>query len=608
MCGINGILGNNEKAIKAMNQATAHRGPDQTNIALFPQCTLGHNRLSIVDLTETGAQPMTTQNGRYTIVYNGEVYNAATLRNELEHLGVTFRGGSDTEVILYAYEKWGPSCVDLFRGMWAFAIYDRDNKTLFLSRDHFGIKPLYLYRDEKTIALSSEIRGLLALPEINKTIDHEAVRDLVFLGYIVAPKTILKNARSLLPGESILINVIDTTEKSYISRLEAPTKEPPTDDELKTTLFDSVKHHLIADVPVGLFFSGGIDSSVLALTLKELGVHLTAFHVEVPGKKDIEFARKITEHCGIKLNTFTLSETHANTLLEEALAHMDEPLGDSSLMPTYTVSKLAKEEVKVVLSGEGGDELFGGYPRAKRLAGLSADIQSGRTGKTLDALIRLGFPLSPAHFPLRIARGITRRIKTIRGDALGLFLTETATSAGLVQDASIKERIRGRIKERETPDRGLAFDRLIALPDKLLLKIDTTTMAHGIEGRVPLLDRKLFRLVGGAPATWKREGKTGKIPLRRFLKTTLKENLIERKKEGFSVPISQLLAEHQTEKLLSALEWYKKTFPGLIPTIDIGIHKTQTRNGLKEMLPILGHSYYAIFVLADFFERYKLTV
>lgn len=608
MCGINGILGNNETAIKAMNQATAHRGPDQTNIALFPQCTLGHNRLSIVDLTETGAQPMTTQNGRYTIVYNGEVYNASVLKHELGQLGVTFRGGSDTEVILYAYEKWGPTCVDRFRGMWAFAIYDRDNNSLFLSRDQFGIKPLYIYRDQKTVAFSSEIRALLALPEVDRSIEKEAIKDLIFMGYIVAPKTILKHARSLLPGETVLINVADATEKSYISRLEAPTQANPSDEEFKKVLIDSVRHHLISDVPVGLFFSGGIDSSILALALKELDVQMTAFHIEVEGKTDTKYARAIAETFNINLKSLPLSSISPQNQLEDMLFLMDEPLGDSSLMPTMAVSKLASSEVKVVLGGEGGDELFGGYARAKRLAGLAADLRTSRSTQLIAAIIRSTFSLNPEYFPLRYARGFLRRTETLRGDTLGLFLTETATSAGLVESHSIRDRIRTRLKERETPDRGLAFDRLIALPDELLLKTDTATMAYSIEGRVPFLDRELFRLIGGVEAKWKRSGKIGKLPLRNLLKTKLDKELVDRPKGGFSFSVSTFLLNYAKENLQAALLWYKENYKGLIPAIDATIEQALTKGKLKEMLSILGYSYYAIFIIFDFVHRHKLKL
>lgn len=607
MCGINGIIGDKKEAIRAMNRATAHRGPDQTNSASSPDCTLGHNRLSIVDLTETGSQPMTTQSGRYTIVYNGEVYNAAPLRQELSKLGITFRGSSDTEVILYAYETWGPTCVDRFRGMWAFAVYDRESKNLFLSRDHFGIKPLYLYRDKKTVAFSSEIRGLLALPEVERTMDPEAVRDLVFLGYIVAPKTILKNARAILPGETVMIDVKNGTEKCHISKLEAPAREAPSDEELKAALIDSVRHHLIADVPVGLFFSGGIDSSILALTLKEMDVRMTAFHIGVPGRADGAYAKAIAEQFNINLKPLNLSTINGELLLEDLFASMDEPLGDSSLMPTLAVSKLAANEVKVVLSGEGGDELFGGYPRARRLAGLAADTRRSRSSKALAALIRSFFPLQPHRFPLRLARGALRRLETIRGDALGLFLTETATSSGLVDAHTIRVLVRERLKDRELPDRGLAFDRLISLPDELLLKADTATMAYSIEGRVPFLDRELFKLVGGAPNNWKRQGHTGKVPLRQILKTRLPKELVNRPKEGFSFSVSKFMQEYAPEKLKGALAWYQENYRGALPAIDASLKEALGKGKLREMLTVLGYSYYAIFILSDFVHRHRLT-
>lgn len=607
MCGINGIIGPHMDDLALMVEKTTHRGPDDTRTVSFPRISLGHNRLSIVDLTDTGAQPMTTRSGRFTIVFNGEIYNAEELRHDLELKGVTFRGKSDTEVLLYAYETWGESCTNRLRGMWAFAIYDTDNKTLFLSRDPFGIKPLYVYKNEHTFLFSSEIRGLLAHHDAPRHINDEGIRDMLFQGYITAPTTIISGVRALVPGECLTIHIDTLEEKHRIMHLDAPTTDEPRDEDLLDVLRDSVRHHLISDVPVGLFFSGGIDSTVIALLLKELDVSMKAFHITVPGRHDTEYAEHIAHMAHIDLHTQTLSPDMIPSRIDDVIQKMDEPLGDSSFLPTLAVAHLASQHVKVVLSGEGGDELFGGYPRARRLAGLAADIRLSRASRYYSLIMRHLFPVSPSHFPLREMRGLLRRLETIRGDTLGLFLTETAPAAGLMNTSSLRARITKRVQERELTDRGLAFDRLILLPDELLLKADTATMAYSLEGRVPFLDRSVIKYVGGAPASWKRAKGVGKAPLRRFLKKHLPDNVIDRPKAGFSSPVSSLLYTHKRESLLDALRWYRSSYTGLVPTIDATITHALTRNQLKKMLSVVGYSYYSIFVLYHFIKMNKLS-
>ncbi len=607
MCGIHGSTENHERFVLDMARQASHRGPDQTNVKTYNgTVTLGHNRLSIVDLSATGNQPMTTQNGRFTVVFNGEIYNAQELKQELLQHGITFKGTSDTEVLLYAYEQWGSGCIEKLRGMWAFAIYDQHNQTMFLSRDPFGIKPLYFYHTPNDFIFSSEIRSLLSHPHIKKIIDKTAVQDLLLFGHIIAPRTIVEHIRALLPGEQLTYSVSKKTATKTIAPLHATTKEAPSDKELKETLIDSVKHHLIADVPIGLFLSGGIDSSLLAIILKEMKVHLHAFSVEIEGKKDYQYAKQVADACDIPLSKLTLSVQEIERMIPELLQHMDQPLADSSLLPTMAVSKLAAQQVKVVLSGEGGDELFAGYARAKRLSGLSADIDRSIVARGYSALLRHLFPLLPRHFPLHMARGLLRRLETIRGDTLGLFVTETAITSILIDATSAQQRIEERVRERETPDRGLAFDRLINLPDKLLLKADMATMAYSLEGRVPLLDKKLFSLVGGAPNEWKQSNHSQKAPLRRLLSHNLPTSFFDRPKEGFSIPITQLL-KNKTSEMKHALEWYQKNFKGMIPTIDTTIQHALNKGLFDEMFALMRYSYYALFILEAFTDRYSLS-
>jgi asparagine synthase (glutamine-hydrolysing) len=472
MCGINGFIGKTEEAVASMNSAIRHRGPDDTGVFSNGQFTIGNNRLAIIDLSPLGHQPMVSADGRYSIAYNGEIYNYKDLRASLEGMGATFKSHSDTEVILEGFAKWGPEITQRLRGMWGLAILDSKTDTLFLSRDPFGIKPLYLYNDSATIAFSSEIRGLLDNEKIDRAIDKEAVREIILLGYAIAPRTILQNVQALLPGEEITINLRTKQVSSKIQTLDTEQSLPPDDDELEKLLRDSVEHHLIADVPVGLFFSGGTDSSALGIMLKQLGVHLTAYHVAIENRNDTPYAEAIAQELGLSMVSVPFDAKVAQDRLEDAITNLDQPIADTSFLPTLLVSERAKADVKVVLSGEGGDELFGGYIRHQALAKIP--LLSGKEFVVIPASSMLqNIPtLLRAHPQLQ---GFIRLWSSVQKDAIGRYLGETMFGSPLDDSSLIRNSFKQRLESREHPDGVLALDRLIYLPDNLLLKIDTAT-------------------------------------------------------------------------------------------------------------------------------------
>ena len=490
--------------------------------------------------------------------------------------------------------------VERLRGMWAFCIRDSRTGEIFLSRDPFGIKPLYLYNDGKTSAFSSEIKGLLALPQIKREMDIEAVQELLLLGYIVAPKTILKYARALLPGEELILNAAGKEKSRFVRRLDFDSSradKPPSDDELLGVLEDSVRHHLIADVPVGLFFSGGLDSTVLAMMLQRIGARLKAYHVAVERRADTPFARSIAERLGLDFTEISFSPDDASAYVDRFWQAQDQPFADASFLPTLAVSKRAAKEVKVVLSGEGGDELFAGYNRHRRLGGLIGDIEkdkASRTEKSAQTLLRI-FPSLASHLPK--IRGVLRSSAYWMEDPAEAFIAETAIGSGVIGSQNARRAIHDRLGERERPDAGLALDRLIYLPDDLLAKIDVATMANSLEGRVPFLDREVFRLVGATPITWKRAEGVGKAPLRRLLKRALPADLIDRPKTGFSVPLSTYFL-NQHDEIHEALTWYQKNYTGLAPTLDSllawGLARNEKMNELKSMSSYLLFAIYAL--------------
>lgn len=608
MCGINGIIGEQREIVEAMNARTTHRGPDQEGVSSGAGSTIGNNRLAILDLSEAGRQPIQSANGRYTIVFNGEIYNFRVLRSALEAQGIRFRGGSDTEVLVEGFAVWGDALFDRLRGMWALCIRDNETGALTLARDPFGIKPLYLYNDGKTVAFSSELKGLRAVPNISQELDTQAIQDLLLLGYVLAPRTIFRHARSLLPGEIITLKREGTTASRRMMQLavDPPAlSEPPSDASLLTVLEDSVRHHLIADVPVGLFFSGGIDSSTLALVLQRIGTTLTTYHVALEDRPDTAYAREIAKRLSITLVEIPFAATDVPHVLERFWQAMDQPFADASFLPSLIVAERAVQDVKVVLAGEGGDELFSGYPRHLRMAGAAADARrSEQDGlATFFRVVLRSLPQSIALLPH--AQGLLRR----RAPRCGLaeaFLAGTGVAFGLMSTAAAAETIRGRMAEREQPDGLLAADRLIYLPDDLLAKTDVASMAFSLEARVPFLDREVFRAVAAAPLAWKRAGGVSKAPLRRLLKQSLPASLIDRPKAGFSVSLSRYLLAYHRKELPDVFSWYLRTHKGLAPTLDTVLGwATKKQSNMGRVLHTLGYTSFALLTLYRFEERLR---
>jgi asparagine synthase (glutamine-hydrolysing) len=493
--------------------------------------------------------------------------------------------------------------------MWGFAVYDSMGQTLTLSRDPFGIKPLYLYDDGTTIAFSSEIRGLLSIPTISRAIDPRAVSDILELGYIVAPTTILAHARAVFPGETIVFDLSTKTQKSEVMKLDAPRRDAPSDDELAGVLRDSIKHHIIADVPVGLFFSGGIDSSILAQGLSSLGVPMTGYHISIGGKSDTAYAKAIADIFHIPMKERVVDPASVASLFESVFTRMDQPLADSSLLPTLLVSELAKGEVKVVLSGEGGDELFAGYARARRLAGLHGDITRLGSSSVLRRILQKGLETLPPSGPLfRYTQSTLRRFDAYANDPLGLYVGEVGLFGGVGADTEFRTRASQRLSLREMTDGPLALDRHFYLPDDLLLKIDTATMAHSIEGRVPFLDKEVFRIVGGAPLSWKEEAGVSKAPLRRLLKKNVPAEIIDRPKQGFSLPVSHYLSHEGKGRVEEAMHWYLDTY-GETHSLFAHTFRALVKEGTTSSLfSALSYSLYGLVVLHAFVRTHRLTV
>ncbi len=554
-----------------MVNTLTHRGPDGDGTWGDPEAGigLGHRRLAIVDLSPTGKQPMHSADGRYVITYNGEVYNFQDLRSELSALGHSFRGTSDTEVMLAAFTQWGvDEAVKRFVGMFAFAAFDRRERALYLVRDRVGVKPLYWTDCGGTILFGSELRALRAHPAFQGTIDREAMAAAVAYSYIPAPATAYKNVFKLLPGSILVFQkqrapklIRYWTIQDVIGRGATTAMDnAQAMDALDALLRDAIRRRMIADVPVGAFLSGGIDSSIVAALMQaEANRPIRSFTVGFSDStyNESDIARQVAQHLGTDHTEIRLGESDALALVPSIPDWFDEPFADSSQLPTYLVSKATRQHVTVALSGDGGDELFAGYPKYKWLDGLWRSVGAlpqplrARAGHLLSALPERA--LQPAARTLldvaradRIGEKARRLGLALRArdcDEAALALARVGFDQNMVSGATHGYRL--------TPLTGLpdGLDRISRmqandigtyLPDDILTKVDRCSMAVSLEAREPLLDHRLIEFVWSLPPAV-RQGGRPKGFLRAVLSRYLPSEWMDRPKRGFSVPLANWL-------------------------------------------------------------------
>ena len=574
MCGFTGffhITGDTSLHIlKKMTHALVHRGPDSQGYWQHPKghIGLGHQRLAIQDLSPQGAQPFHSQCKRYTLVYNGEIYNAPTLKKELIAHGITFRGHSDTEYLIEAIACWGlektlQKCV----GMFAFALFDHRYQTLQLVRDRLGKKPLYYsISASKTILFGSELKALWVHPEWQGKINANALSLYLRHGYIPTPHTIFQNVFKLKPG---YILTLDTKghiiEKAYWSFIEF-IKEPPEginnwskstwEDQIEQTIVQSIQERCIADVPIGAFLSGGIDSSlVVALMQKEASEKVHTFSIGFGNKSYNEaiYAKKIATFLETDHTELYVSEQDVLNVIPKIPTLFDEPFSDASQIPTYLVAQMARQKVKVILSGDGGDEFFAGYTRydlGLRLWKILSKIPHPvrKMGKNLLQIL----PTTCMQSILSLATSQKLNAKTIahKISRLQSFLISKDFSmfyGNLISQADPDDFTLEPLQEQTPwcalPQAPLAYmqtyDILQYLPDDILTKVDRTTMAHGLEARAPLIDHRLLKLAWWVPRHLLYAPGKGKIILKNILNRYLPKTLFDRPKMGFGVPMTE---------------------------------------------------------------------
>jgi asparagine synthase (glutamine-hydrolysing) len=566
MCGIAGVFDwgglpepRRSELLAAMTRTLVHRGPDDEGYFLDPDVGLGFRRLSIIDLAG-GHQPLSNEDGTVWVVFNGEIYNYRDLTRELEAKGHVFRTRSDTEAIVHAYEEWGTSCLDRFRGMFAFAVWDQKRRQLFLARDRLGKKPLYYARVGGTFLFGSEIKALLPFPGLECPLDLEAITDYLSLLYVPAPKTAFRTVRKLPPAHYLLVRPEGMQLQRYwdLHFTPADAADGRVAEDLLQRLQEAVAIRLRSDVPLGAFLSGGLDSStVVALMARALDSPVVTSSIGFPDDafNELEYARAVATHLNTEHHEQMVAPD-ALEVLERLVWHYDEPFGDSSAVPTYYVSQMARRHVTVALSGDGGDESFAGYRR------YYFDVRENKVRNLVPAALRrpvfglLGALYPKADYLPQIFRGkafISNVARTpweayffsvsgFNGADKGRLLSPDAQGAvASYRTAALFEELYHAADGPDSLSRIQYIDFKTYLPDDILAKVDRASMANSLEVRCPLLDHLLVEHVATLPAHLKLRGTRTKVILKEAVRRLLPPGIIHRKKMGFAIPIGSWL-------------------------------------------------------------------
>lgn len=582
MCGITGIINFDNKSnidkffLKKMTEALHHRGPDDEGFYIHQNIGLGFRRLSIIDL-KTGHQPLANENGTIQIVFNGEIYNYLEQREILRKKGYIFKTDTDTEVILHLYEEYGIDCLQFLRGMFAFAIWDNKIKQLFCARDRFGIKPLYYYKDNTKFLFGSEIKSILQAKDIDKSLSVDALDSYFANGYITSDLSIYKRIKKLNPGHYLLLSLRDTISfdiKKYWEIIFDPdyTKsEEQWMEEIKETLSETVRQHMISDVPLGAFLSGGIDSSsVVAMMAQNSSQPVKAFSIGFKEHKfnELKYAREIAEKYGCEYYE-QIVVPESIDLLPKLVRAYDEPFADSSAIPTYYVSKFAREQVTVALSGDGGDELFAGYDIYKYFYKIykyntNSPCLNKYSWGSLNKII-------PQKIP---GKGLTYYLskdKALLGAYLCIWTKEERTKLLSDNNSMINPQNGSELFKMKILTKGLTNDFISNLQlldmktfmvDDILTKVDRASMMNSLEVRVPLLDHKFAELCFKIPWNMKLRGKVQKYIFKKTLELYLPVSILKHPKQGFAIPLSVWfkddLKEYVQDTLLSPRPLYSE--------------------------------------------------
>jgi asparagine synthase (glutamine-hydrolysing) len=555
LCGILGIWARNQKGqndflkLPHALKKIQHRGPDFQSSKFCSNVAFGHARLSIVDLSTAANQPFTDTTGKHHLIFNGEIYNHAELRKKATENGVNFNTVSDTEVLLNLLIEKGEKALDDLNGFFAFVYYNEEKNEIISARDRMGIKPLLYAETNDAVYFSSELKPLLDF-DINREIDQTALENYFAYTYIPAPLTIFKSVKKMLPGEWIKISNGVVQKGTYFSLNEKPAFEGSFENaktQLADLLNQSVKLRLLADVPVGCFLSGGLDSSIISAIAKEQKNDLNTFSVgfDHPYFNESDFAEQMAAHIGSKHHRIQFNKNQFTQVIPDFLNSLDEPFADSSSIAVYLLSQETKKEVTVALSGDGADELFGGY--RKHLA----ETKIRNTGSLKKRMINSAAGILPQPSDSRGGKwsDLQRKIKKF---AAGLKLTNeerfefycrwisSADEGRLINNFGSSKYL---VEKIDSMNDYLMNDQRMVLPNDMLKKVDSMSMAHGLEVRVPFLDHNLVHFANSLPADWKVNSTKTKLILRESFKQLLPDDILHRSKKGFEIPLNTWLHE-----------------------------------------------------------------
>lgn len=604
MCGIVGYYGDfNKHVLSDMNDMLAHRGPDASGLFYADDAPvgLGHRRLSIIDLSPAGAQPMWDAEKKCVITFNGEIYNYRELREDLLRDGFKFKSKTDTEIILNLYIRDGLQMLKLLNGIFAFGIFDTRNKSLLLARDGFGVKPLYYTLTSKGLIFSSELKALLLEPSVNRRLSHEALHYYLSYSWAPSPWTMLKDVKKLKPGRALVVSDNRIVEEKVFYRVPTKTDEIKCNEAeaiqmVYSALGVAVKRQMVADVPVGAFLSGGLDSSSICAFARKHVPHgrLRCFTIEAQGFEeegfvdDLKFARMMASYLGVSLEVIRAGAKEISDHMEKMVYHMDEPLADTASINTMMIAKLARDSgITVLLSGTGGDDLFAGYER--HLALELEKLWAWAPELFRKLLSRIAREL-PIYSPVlrRLAKVFRFANLTPDQRIAGYFhlahpdiemsiLSKESKSA--LKNERFSQPLMESLNETDTRldrvERMLYLDAKHYLIDNNLLYTDKMTMAHGIEARVPFLDPDLASIAANLPKRMKFQNATGKYILKQAMKADLPMDIINRPKTGFGIPIRRLIKNE-----------LKESFSDLLSDNSLRSRGLFDPNGVKKLLEL----------------------
>jgi len=570
MCGICGIANYLEtepiekRLLTSMRDALTHRGPDDSGLFIDGRVGLGHRRLSIIDLS-TGVQPIHNEDSSCWIVFNGEIYNYRALRKELEQAGHQFYTNTDTEIILHLYEQDGERMLQKLNGMFAFCIWDRQQQTLFLARDRLGKKPLYYASNSSAFLFGSELKSLLRHPSVSRDIDLFSLSKYLTYEYVPAPHTMIKGVQKLKPGHALTYRV-RTHELSIKKYWDIPISEDAIAymseesyaEELLQLLREAVRDRLLSsDVPVGIFLSGGLDSSTIAALACELSQQVKTFTIgfDEASFDESRYANQVAEVLGTDHHVDVLDIRKAHTLLPDIMNYLDEPLGDASIIPTYLLSKFTAQHVKVALGGDGGDELFAGYPTFQALQLLNLYKKLPVAFQQAFSWFVSALPASNTYMSVDFKlkqwlRGIGDSDEITFFRWIGAFNEQEKASLFqpdvLKHIATIESDVLMLIRESTLSEpfaRILYAMTKLYLQDDILVKVDRVTMANSLEGRAPMLDTRVVEFAAKLPKQYKLRRLTTKYLLKKAALKVLPKEIVYRKKKGFGIPVAKWICE-----------------------------------------------------------------